>query len=239
MKEKVFVGFYSHTELTMNPFTFFNPEARFIGTSTVPRVPPGLYFGGAVVVVESGEVVVLREAWMYTFPWLLYSAGNLPGYEAAVTHLKSLIWYTDFPGTPRPASEAGLVYETEGLRKLDDYKQGSLGKTCREIRASSRLPVNWFPAPEPGKYGLVEVTEYEIKISPKAYPDDIAAFFLRLYARQMSDQAKAAALSFLDACDARAVSRHGYSSNPDEASFVWIPWTGLGCFYFDAPAMEV
>jgi len=73
-----------------------------------------------------------------------------------------------------------------------------------------------FPA---GQYGKrISVAEDgAITIDKKAYADDIVAFV----SGAIDADIKVHLTRFVNAMDARAVARHGYSHSPEEAAFVW------------------
>jgi hypothetical protein len=64
-----------------------------------------------------------------------------------------------------------------------------------------------------------------IVISPKAYADDVVAFVSAAISTNpnISQTLKDFLIDFIDDMDMRAVKRHGYSHNLDEASVNWVP----------------
>jgi hypothetical protein len=76
----------------------------------------------------------------------------------------------------------------------------------------------------PGTYKHVTVApDGTITILPKAFADDVVAFVAGAIASNpnIDDATKAKLREFVDLMDARAVARHGYSANPDEAAVKW------------------
>lgn len=75
-----------------------------------------------------------------------------------------------------------------------------------------------------GTYRHIEVKpDGTIVISPKAYADDVVAFVSASIATNptIDSSIKAHLTRFLDDLDARAVARHGYAADPNEAAVVW------------------
>jgi len=63
-----------------------------------------------------------------------------------------------------------------------------------------------------------------IVIGPGAYADDVVAFVSGAIASNptIAKEIKQHLVEFVDAMDARAVARHGYSASPEEAAFEWM-----------------
>lgn len=118
--------------------------------------------------------------------------------------------------------------------------------TQREFRnAFARLPADAHPVRvnpadassnwaqlAVGGYGTVKKPDLitveqdgAVHISPKAYADDVVAFVLGAIRSNptIDDSIKQHLADFVNAMDARADKRHGYSNSPDEKAFVWIP----------------
>lgn len=89
------------------------------------------------------------------------------------------------------------------------WKAGVKGRFCQALA---------------GTYRHIEVKpDGTIVISPKAYADDVVAFVSASIASNptIADSIKAHLTAFLDDMDARAVARHGYADDPNEAAVVW------------------
>lgn len=69
--------------------------------------------------------------------------------------------------------------------------------------------------------------DYSLTVSKRAFADDVVAFVLGSISSNptISDDIKAHLARFLDAMDARALARHGYSKSEKEQAHTWTPVT--------------
>ena len=70
-------------------------------------------------------------------------------------------------------------------------------------------------------------TDGTVVIDKRAYVDDVVAFLAGAIKSNptIAPEIKAHLTRFVDAMDARAVARHGYSESPREAAFEWTSVT--------------
>jgi hypothetical protein len=78
---------------------------------------------------------------------------------------------------------------------------------------------------EVGVYKYIEVkADGPIVIGKEAFVDDVIAFLSACISTNpnITQSVKNYLIDFVDAMDARAVARHGYSADAEEAALVWV-----------------
>lgn len=106
------------------------------------------------------------------------------------------------------------------MPRQDRHNFASNGAAYDQTNASN------FAKLAPGEYmngGVVVNPDGSILLKPKVYADDAVSFIAGCIKTNptIDDEIKQHLLRFVDAMDARAVKRHGYSNAPDEAAFEW------------------
>jgi hypothetical protein len=104
-------------------------------------------------------------------------------------------------------------------------RQARYAQRCGRFICDSDETVATALGPLPiGKHGKIEVFANGVILMPSTvYADDVVAFVCACVLNNPNIEKKYAVhvCAFVDAMDARAVNRHGYSRSPEERDFVW------------------